>query len=49
MFVAIIISLVIAAALLMAMAPDRSGRLIARTPYNNPHGDASGARDERHA
>jgi hypothetical protein len=49
MLAAILIPLVIAAALLLAMAPDRKGRLIARTPYNNPHDDAAGARDDYRA
>jgi len=49
MLVAILISVVVAAALLLAIQPDRKGRLITRTPYNNPHGGAAGARDDYRA
>ncbi|HYB23660.1 MAG TPA: hypothetical protein VED41_07675 [Solirubrobacteraceae bacterium] len=46
MLVDILISLGVAAALLVSMRPDRKGRLIAHTPYNNRHSDASAARDD---
>ncbi len=46
MLTAIFISLVVIAPLLLSLRPDRKGRLISRTPYNNRHSDAAGARED---
>jgi hypothetical protein len=45
MLTAILITIVIVAALAYA-AQSGSGGLIARRPYNNPHNDATGARQD---
>jgi hypothetical protein len=41
-----IISLIIIAPVLLSLQPDRKGRLISHTPYNNRNSDASGARED---
>jgi hypothetical protein len=41
-----IISLIIIAPVLLSLQPDRKGRLISRTPYNNRSSDAAGARED---
>jgi len=46
MLIAILISLGIALFLLLSLRPDRKGKLIAHTPYNNHHNDASAARED---
>jgi hypothetical protein len=46
MLTSIIVTLIITAALGLALGSERSGRLIARRPYNNRHNDASGARED---
>ncbi|HWX97489.1 MAG TPA: hypothetical protein VNZ01_11660 [Solirubrobacteraceae bacterium] len=48
MLTAIIVTLIIAAALLYALRSGQDGSLIIRRPYNNRHNDASGARDDHH-
>lgn len=42
----ILISLGLALSLLASLRPDRRGRLITHTPYNNQYSDASGARQD---
>jgi len=49
MLAAILITLAVVAAILLALRPSAGGGLITRTPYNNPHSDASAARDDRRA
>ena len=46
MLTAIIVTLVIAAALLYALRSGQDGTLIVRRPYNNRYNDASGARED---
>jgi uncharacterized membrane protein len=46
MLTALIVSLIIAAALLYAMRSGRDGSSIVRRPYNNRYNAASGARDD---
>ncbi len=46
MLTAIIISLIVIAPLLLSLQPDRKGRLISHTPYNNRYSDAAGARED---
>jgi len=46
MLTAIIVTLVIAAALLYALRSGRDGTLIVRRPYNHRYNDASGARED---
>ena len=46
MLTAIIVTLVIAAALLYALRSGQHGTLIVRRPYNNRYNDASGARED---
>ena len=46
MLTAIIVTLVIAAALLSALRSGQDGTLIVRRPYNNRYNDASGARED---
>jgi hypothetical protein len=46
MLTAIIVTLIIAAALLYGLRSGKDGSLISRRPYNNRYNDASGARDD---
>jgi hypothetical protein len=42
----VIITLFIVVGLGYSLQTDRKGRLIAHTPYNNRHNDATGARED---
>jgi uncharacterized membrane protein len=46
MLIAILTTIIIVAALAYAAQSGRSGGLIVRRPYNNPHNDATGARQD---
>jgi hypothetical protein len=46
MLTAILVTLIIVVALGVSLQSDKNGTLISHTPYNNPHSDASGARED---
>ena len=46
MLIAILITVIIAAAFAYAHWADRDGQAIVRHPYNNVHSDATGARED---